>query len=47
MVEVVVVTLLLTLAMCSPWVDGRSPAGLLLDSLAEISAAWMDWLKVV
>lgn len=47
MVEVAVITLLLTLALCSPWVDGRSPASLLLSTIASLSAAHVDWLKVL
>jgi hypothetical protein len=47
MAEVTVITLLLTLALCSPWIDGRSPVGLLLSSIAALSASHVDWLKVL
>lgn len=47
MVEVVVVTLAMVVALCTPWVDGRSPVGLLLSALGALSGSYIDWLKVV
>lgn len=47
MVEVVVVTVAMVVALCSPWVDGRSPVGLLLSALGALSGSYIDWLKVV
>lgn len=47
MVEVVVVTLAVTLALCTPWFDGDSPAEMLLGSLAALTGSFIDWLKVI
>lgn len=47
MVEVAVVTLVVTLALCTPWMDGESPAELLLGSLAALTGSFIDWLKVI
>jgi hypothetical protein len=47
MVEVVVVTLAMVVALCTPWVDGRSPVGLLLSALGAWSGSYIDWLKVI
>ena len=47
MVEVVVVTLIVTLAICTPWLNGESPAELLLDSLVALTGSFIDWLKVI
>jgi hypothetical protein len=46
-VEVVVVTVAMVVALCSPWVDGRSPVGLLLSALGALSGSYIDWLKVI
>ena len=46
MVEVVVVTFAMVVALCAPWLNGRSPVGLLL-SLGALSGSYIDWLKVV
>lgn len=47
MVEVVVVTVAMVVALCTPWFDGRSPVGLLLSALGALSGSYIDWLKVV
>jgi hypothetical protein len=47
MVEVVVVTVAMLVALCTPWLDGRSPVGLLLSALGALSGSYIDWLKVV
>jgi hypothetical protein len=47
MVEVVAVTLVVTLALCTPWMDGESPAERLLGSLAALTGSFIDWLKVI
>jgi hypothetical protein len=47
MVEVVVVTFAMVVALCAPWLNGRSPVGLLLSSLGALSGSYIDWLKVV
>jgi hypothetical protein len=47
MVEVVVVTTVMVVALCTPWVDGQSPVGLLLTALGALSGSYVDWLKVV
>lgn len=47
MVEIVVVTVIMVVALCTPWLDGRSPVGLLLSALGALSGSYIDWLKVV
>jgi len=47
MVEFALITLLLALALCSPWVDDRSPVSMLLDTIAALSGSSIDWLKVL
>lgn len=44
--EVAVVTLFVTLALCTPWLDGDSPAEMLLASIAALTGSYIDWLKV-
>lgn len=46
-VEFIVVTIFVALGLLLPWLDGRSPADLLLAALAEFAAAQVRWLKVL
>lgn len=46
-VEFLVVTLCVALGLLTPWMDGRSPADLLLSALAEFAASLVAWLKVL
>ncbi len=47
MIEVVVVTVIMVLALCTPWIDGLSPVDLLLTALGSLTSAYVDWLKVI
>jgi len=47
LLEFIVVSAFIVIALCSPWLGGRSPAGMLLESLAAAAAAHVDWLKVI
>ena len=44
MTETLLATLAIAAALLSPWLDGESPAGLLLGSLAGVSRAFQQWL---
>jgi len=45
--EFLVVTSLVALGLLAPWLDGRSPADLLLTALAEFAGSQVRWLKVL
>lgn len=47
MIEVVVVTVIMVLALCMPWMGGLSPVDLLLTALGSLTSAYIDWLKVI
>lgn len=47
LLEFILVTTLVALALAVPWLDGQSPAELLLASLASLAAAHVDWLKLI
>jgi hypothetical protein len=46
-VEFIVVTLCVALALLVPWMDGKSPADMLLVALAEFAASQTAWLKIL
>lgn len=46
-VEFLVVTACVALGLLTPWVDGKSPADLLLSALAELAIAQLAWLKIL
>lgn len=46
-VEFILVTTFVALALILPWLDGQSPAELLLASLATLAATRVDWLKLI
>lgn len=47
MVEAVIVTAALVLALCTPWLDDASPVEWLLSSIASLTGSYVDWLKVI
>ena len=47
LLEAVVVTVVMVLALCTPWLDGLSPVDLLLSSLGGLTGSYVDWLKVI
>lgn len=47
LLEAIVVTVTMVLALCTPWIDGLSPVDLLLSSLGSLTGSYVDWLKVI
>ena len=45
--EALVAALAIAAALCLPWLDGESPAGLLLGALVGASRAFQHWIFLV
>lgn len=47
MTEMLVVVTALTTALLAPWIDGESPASLLLGAFLGLSRAFTHWLALL
>lgn len=46
-IEFLVVTVFVALGLLAPWLDGRSPAELLLSAFAELATSQVAWIKII
>jgi hypothetical protein len=47
MTETLVATLAIAAALLAPWLDGESPAALLLGAVVGVSSSFQGWLALL